>query len=539
MENSKTTPLRAAVTFSIALILSMISWHCGTSQLAGGGSDTEVSGRILAATGEGAENAVVAIIATGYDPGIDGPLPENAFDTADLQGGYRFSNVPAGVYNVWARSRSGEEQTLFGNVSVIEKRETWVDDVTLKPAAFVRLLLPDSLAGTKGRISVTGTLLAIETSGTDNIVEIPAVPQGVLASIRFRAAPSDAPLELFTAVAVVSADTVTLNPFNEISGVVFESLQTVSGATVTFVPADHNPAFGTALPDKLSAATGPDGVYRLYNVEQGSYNLYAEKGLKIFCAGLSIDSRKSIAIANVTITGTATLMVPIPDTLRGAAGYVYLPGTLSSVRCDAGAAVARFDSLAQGTYARIVYQRSASDAPIVLHTNVVIDSAGLFTLDPFMSWQHEARVTLNTTSTGANMGETVYDFPALIRLTGAEIDFSHARPEGEDLRFVRSDNSLIPFEIEYWDSATATAVVWVRIDTVRGNSSVQNVRMFWGNQSAKKSSRPALVFDTAQGFQGVWHLGESGPNDKRDATANGFMGTPVELTGSSDVEGVA
>jgi hypothetical protein len=369
MKSNRSTLPRAAVPFIIAFTSAIVSWQCETSQVAGGGSDTEVSGRILAATGEGANGAIVAIIDTGYDPGSDGPLPENSYDTADLQGKYRFNSVPAGVYNVWAQSPSGNEQALFGGVSVVEKQETRVNDVTIR--------------------------------------------------------------------------------------------------------------------------------------------------------------------------GTATLAVPIPDSLRNAAGYVYLPGTLTMARCDAGVAVVRFDSLAQGTYARVVYQRSAADAPVVLFTNVVVDSAGLFTLDPFMNWLHEARVTLNTTSTGANVNETVVGFPALVRLTGAEVDFSQARPEGEDLRFVQADNSLVPFEIEYWDSATATAVVWVSIDTVRGNSSAQSFRVLWGNASAKKSSRPALVFDTAQGFQGVWHLGESGPNKKLDATANGFTGTPVELTGSSDVDGVA
>ena len=539
MKSNKTMTVRVVVPFFQVIIFVMVFWRCGTIQLTGGGSDTEVSGRILAATGEGANGAVVAIIATDFDPGIDAPLSEDSYDTADLQGNYHFDSVPAGVYNVWAKSPSGNEQVLFSGVSVVEERETRVNDVTLKPAAFIRLLLPDSLAGIKGRISVTGTLLSTETSGMNNVVELPAVPQGMLASIRFRTAPSDTPLELYTTVAVTSADTVTLNPFNEISGIIFESLQTAAGVTVTLIPAEYNPAFGAALPLKLSAVTGPDGVYRLYNIDQGSYNLYAIKGLKIFRAGVFVDPRQSIAIADVTIEEPATLVVPIPENLRAAAGYVYLTGTLSMVRCEAGVSVVRFDSLAQGTYARIVYQRSAEEAPVVLYTDVIVDSAGLFTLDPYMNWQHEARVTFNTTSTGANVSENVVDFPALIRLTGAEIDFSEARPEGEDLRFVRADHSLIPFEIEDWDSATATAVIWMMIDTVRGNSSVQNFRMLWGNASAKKSSQPALVFDTVQGFQGVWHLGESGPNNKLDATLNGFTGTPVELTGSSDVDGLA
>jgi hypothetical protein len=254
---------------------------------------------------------------------------------------------------------------------------------------------------------------------------------------------------------------------------------------------------------------------------------------------VSIDSRKSIAFADVAIKGTATLTVSLPDTLQSVAGYVYMPGTFSVVRSAAGATSVRFDSLAQGTYSSIVYQRSAADPAIVLFNNVVIDSAGLFTLDPYMNWQHEAKLTLNTTASGANIGEMLFNVPVLVRLTATEIDFSQARREGEDLRFVKPNNSPIPFEIEYWDSTTSAATIWLRIDTVRANAVTAIGRVLWGNSDAKKTSQPTVVFDTANGFMGVWHLGESGLNNKLDATANGFTATSVELSGSSDVAGVA
>jgi hypothetical protein len=526
-------------TLSAALVFALVHWSCGVGQLTGGGSDTEVSGKMLAASGEGAAGAIIALIDTGYDPGFDGPLSPNWYDTADAQGKYHYDSVPAGVYNLWATDHAGEARTLLGGISVVAEKETRVNDGTLKPPAMIRLLLPDSLSTLNGRISVPGTLLWANASGQSSIVELPSVPQGILPSIRFRATQPEVPVILYSEVAVVSSDTLTLNPYNEISGVIFESLQTVAGAIVSLIPVDFNPAFGNALPGKFSGTTGTDGVYRMYNIDQGSYSLFVTKGSKIFSPGVTIDSRKSIALTDVAIKATATLIVPLPDSLQATEKYVYIPGTFSTIRSAAGATSVRFDSLAQGTYSSIVYQHSAADPAIVLFTDVVIDSAGPFILDPFKNWQHEALVAFNTAATGANISESLFGFPALIRLTSTEIDFSQARPEGEDLRFVRTDNSLIPFEIEYWDSATASAIAWVRIDTVRGNSSAQNVRMLWGNASAKKTSRPAMVFDTAHGFQGVWHLGESGPNSKADATANGFVGTPLELTGSSDVDGAA
>jgi hypothetical protein len=45
--------------------------------------------------------------------------------------------------------------------------------------------------------------------------------------------------------------------------------------------------------------------------------------------------------------------------------------------------------------------------------------------------------------------------------------------------------------------------------------------MYWGNPDTAKASEGA-VFDTAAGFQGVWHLGEPQSDTIRDATANHF-----------------
>jgi hypothetical protein len=536
---NKMSIARSTGALSIMIWFIAMNWGCGNINLTGGGSDTEVTGRILAASGEGTRGAIVALIDTGYDPGFDGPLASSMFDTTDNQGRYHFDSLSEGIYNVWAFSPDDSTQALIHNISVIPEKETPVSDHVLSATAHLKILLPDSLSARTGRISVPGTMLSVATTGVNSIVEVPGVPQGILPSIRFRETPSDKPVILYTHISITSAATVTLNSYNEVYGVIFESLQTVAGAVVSLIPADYNPAFGGDLPVKLSGTTGTDGVYHFYNIDQGSYTLFAAKGSKIIYPGVNIDSRKSIAFADIALKKTATLKVSLPDSLQSGSGYVYMPGTFSVVRSAPGATDVLFDSLAQGTYSRIVYQRSAADPAIVLFKNVVIDSAGLFVLDPYMNWRHEARVILNTTAGGANIGERLNNIPVLIRLTATEMDFSQARPEGEDLRFVRPNNSLMVFEIEYWDSATATAAVWLRIDTVQANAVTAVGRMLWGNPDAKKTSQPKIVFDTADGFAGVWHLGESGPNEKRDATANGFFATPVELTGSSDVAGVA
>ena len=54
-----------------------------------------------------------------------------------------------------------------------------------------------------------------------------------------------------------------------------------------------------------------------------------------------------------------------------------------------------------------------------------------------------------------------------------------------------------------------------------------------GNGNAAAQSNSAAVFDTADGFQGVWHLGETGGGIAKDATANHYDGTPSDTAPAS------
>lgn len=80
------------------------------------------------------------------------------------------------------------------------------------------------------------------------------------------------------------------------------------------------------------------------------------------------------------------------------------------------------------------------------------------------------------------------------------------------------------------------AEIWVKADTVHGSDSMQSLMMYWGNIKATNSSNGVAVFDTANGFQGVWHLGEAGNAIAKDATGNHYDGTPSD-TAPAGVEG--
>jgi hypothetical protein len=62
--------------------------------------------------------------------------------------------------------------------------------------------------------------------------------------------------------------------------------------------------------------------------------------------------------------------------------------------------------------------------------------------------------------------------------------------------------------------------------------------MYWGNPDCENGSDGSAVFDTADGFQGVWHLAESGNTTSFDATYNRYNGTSYGMSDQSSVDGV-
>ncbi|MCD6023886.1 MAG: hypothetical protein K0Q91_802, partial [Fibrobacteria bacterium] len=95
----------------------------------------------------------------------------------------------------------------------------------------------------------------------------------------------------------------------------------------------------------------------------------------------------------------------------------------------------------------------------------------------------------------------------LVRLGAEDSDiFTAAKAGGADIRFDKLNGTHLPYQIESWDAVGKSAAIWVLMDTVKGNSSAQNVRMRWGNAGAFDSSSGTAVFDTAKGFKAVWHF---------------------------------
>jgi hypothetical protein len=161
--------------------------------------------------------------------------------------------------------------------------------------------------------------------------------------------------------------------------------------------------------------------------------------------------------------------------------------------------------------------------------------------NPYPTWLHSQSLVLNTTPSGADVAGNVADFPVLVKLTNSNFNFSQAASNGDDIRFAKPDGAPCSYQIERWIPAQGVAEIWVKVDTVYGNNATQSITMYWGALTGSATvslSNGVAAFDTANGFQGVWHLGGAGTAQVTDATVNHYNGTPTSLSSGAMTQGM-
>jgi hypothetical protein len=215
-------------------------------------------------------------------------------------------------------------------------------------------------------------------------------------------------------------------------------------------------------------------------------------------------------------------------------GYVYVPGTTIVKMLSGSSGFVVLDSVPAGYLPSINYATIADTAFSVIRYNMTLQpgTTGIV-LNP--DWKYAKHLVLNTTAGGAGVAGNVRNFPLLIRLNSGSFDFSQAQVAGGDIRFTKVDNTTLPYEIERWDVVTGLAEIWVKTDTVFGNDSAQSIMLYWGNQSVVDSSNGKAVFDTGNGFIGVWHMDKN----CNDATVNNHLGTNNGALDTSGAIGMA
>jgi hypothetical protein len=336
---------------------------------------------------------------------------------------------------------------------------------------------------------------------------------------------------------------------NSLAGVVVNSDGTAAvNILVRCIPYTYDCVKDPALPDSLSVMTDEYGAYRFDRLQAGTYNIFAvHDGERTMALLSTVTLDKDTALAQpMTLRRPGSIKVLLPDGVSAANGYVYIPGTIFSSPVFDSAAV--LDTVPAGTVPALYYSEIGETSVRVIKTSITVSPALQTVIADYHTWKYSQNLFLNTTAAGAGIAGSVTNFPVLVRLTASNFSFYQAAKNGSDIRFTKSDNSPLSYEIESWDSAGAGAVVWVKVDTVYGNSSAHSFIMYWGaptGSATRTQSNSNAVFDTATGFQGVWHLGEQGVS-AYDATGNRFHGSmnatvvaPGAVGGAQQFDGLA
>jgi hypothetical protein len=323
----------------------------------------------------------------------------------------------------------------------------------------------------------------------------------------------------------------------KIFGKVVDSTGAPVGNVLVYI---RNASFDPVKDDEVTTTgkTASDGSYAI-SVEMGieyaiearlpSHNTFA-----LISEIAALDSLNTAPLCTLKTPGR--IQIEVPENIDREQGYVYIPGTsVFALFKNAGEHVLMTDVPAV-SMTDVLYSSQFKKDVSVIRDDVPVHS-GVTSIIYNSSWRYSRRLILNTTSSGADISSTLFHFPVCVKLTKDIFFFDDAKVDGADVRFTKTDGTPLPCEIESWDAAGGKAEIWVNIDTIYGNNAAQSILMFWGNPVAGVGSYRTAVFDTAAGFQGVWHMGGYSTDTVYDATVNRFHGIPYGNTFDAIVKG--
>jgi hypothetical protein len=305
----------------------------------------------------------------------------------------------------------------------------------------------------------------------------------------------------------------------------------VSATEITLYPEDFDPVANTTTSNRFKDTTDNDGRYsiQLKEFKFTKFNLQAihlQQHTRALITNIDIStSGDSTFVTDALLHPTSTLQVVVTDSLPDANGFVFIPGSMYYSSLKQGLAI--IDSVPTTVIPKILYKEHSTDsAPLFIAESIEI-KPDIVNVVTFKGVLHSSTIYINTTLSGAAIDSNVYDFPLTVKLTKNNFDFTETRSDGSDLRFTGPDNRSLPFEIEQWDTGLGQAVLWVKVDTIFGNDSSHYITMYWGEPSTTIPLNNTKVFDTTNGFKGVWHLSE-------EAAGTGTPGLFKDATGRNN-----
>jgi biopolymer transport protein ExbB len=153
------------------------------------------------------------------------------------------------------------------------------------------------------------------------------------------------------------------------------------------------------------------------------------------------------------------------------------------------------------------------------------------------AWSQRQKVTLDTGATAAAMADGTGGATVLVRLFEGNFHFAGVREDGSDLRFVAADGkTLLPYQIERYDSLLNEAFIWVRLGEVKPDAK-ESFYVYFGNAEAAMAAAPGKPGDAYDPDTVlVYHFGARG-GAPTDATSNNNNATTVAATSDGSLIG--
>jgi hypothetical protein len=310
---------------------------------------------------------------------------------------------------------------------------------------------------------------------------------------------------------------------------------------VNLYPIDYDPVRHPPVESSSVDTTDQNGDYSFATIKPSTdYSIIATQvtsGLRAFITGISIDDDTTMA-PDAILAKPGAISISAPKTADVLNGYLYIPGTGIVAFLNASQGLITLDQVPSGIISMVIYASIVAPGVNSIVDSIIKVAPGNTTVIPFPQWNYSKELSLNTTQSGAAVTGTVTNFPVLVRLTDKNFAFAQSMADGSDLRFTSKTGISLPFEIERWDPANSHGEIWVTVDTILGNNSSQSIMMYWGNPAASPLSKNSDVFDTIDGFQGVWHLGDGTEDSIGDATNNRYSGVSPDTANPSIVNGI-
>ena len=294
--------------------------------------------------------------------------------------------------------------------------------------------------------------------------------------------------------------------------------------------------------DSTDFVTNDSGKFFIPNIMPGSYCIEVHDTTDPLTGGavlfsFTLNNNDTIDLGTDSLRPFAVLSGYVDSTLSSNKQLLaQIRGLERLVKVNSNGSFS-FDDLPEGFFNVVITEAASYEISREIF-NVEAPSDDTTTVTVSGSYTYCGYMYLDNLAASIPASTMLTNYPLLIRLHSSWFDFNQATALGDDICFFKKDNSPFSHEIEQWDPISGSAAIWVKVDTISGRSNNQFIIMKWGDPDAVNLSNGASVFDTADGFAGVWHLNENpslGANSIKDRTLNRFDGTPGNSMTSANI----